>query len=97
MRLRLALGAVLVVVLSVVAATGVASAAPPNNLTCTGGIFTGDPTTSTFTMIPSGNYSSITVTGVRSAHTRSSEKVRRAARRSARSPRKARSAKSSSR
>lgn len=64
MRFRLTLGAVLVVVLSVVAAAGVASAAPPKSLTCTGGNFTGDPTTSTFTMIPSGNYSSITVTGV---------------------------------
>jgi hypothetical protein len=64
MRLRLALGAVLVAVVSVVVATGVASAAAANNLTCAGGTWTGDPSTSTFTTIPSGNYSSITVTGV---------------------------------
>ena len=42
----------------------VASAAPANNFTCAGGTWTGDPSTSTFTIIPSGNYSSITVTGV---------------------------------
>jgi hypothetical protein len=42
----------------------VASAAPAKSFTCAGGTFTGDPTTSTFTIIPSGNYSSITVTGV---------------------------------
>src|SRR5206468_5436676 len=51
MRFRVALGAVLVMVLSAVAATGVASAAPGNNYTCTGG------------SIPGGNYASITVTG----------------------------------
>jgi hypothetical protein len=58
MRFRIALGAVMVVALSAVAATGmggatgIASAAPGNNYTCTGG------------SIPSGNYASITVTGV---------------------------------
>jgi hypothetical protein len=60
----MALGAVLVVALSAVAATGIASAAPPNNYTCSGGQWTGDPGTSTFTPIPSGSYASITVTGV---------------------------------
>ena len=64
MKFRLALGALMVLVLAAVAATGVASAAPPNSFTCTGGTFTGDPSTSTFTSIPSGTYSSITVTGV---------------------------------
>ncbi|HEV2593426.1 MAG TPA: hypothetical protein VGU02_16200 [Gaiellaceae bacterium] len=62
MRFRLALGAVIVVALSAVAATGVASAA--DNYTCSGGNWTGDPTTSSFTSIPSGNYASITVKGV---------------------------------
>jgi hypothetical protein len=51
MRFRIALGAVMVMVLSAVAATGIASAAPGNNYTCTGG------------SIPGGNYASITVTG----------------------------------
>lgn len=64
MRLRLALGVVLVAVVSVVVGTGVASATPPTSLTCTGGNWTGDPSTSTFTPIYSGNYASITVTGV---------------------------------
>ena len=64
MRFRFALGAVMVVALSAVAATGIASAAPGNHFTCSGGHWTGDPTTSTFTSIPSGNYASITVTGV---------------------------------
>ena len=67
MRFRIALGAV--VALSAAAAglggaTGNASAAPGNNYTCSGGNWTGDPSTSTFTSIPSGNYASITVTGV---------------------------------
>lgn len=45
--------------------TAVAGAAPSGSAyTCTGGHWTGDPTTSTFSIIPSGNYSSITVTGV---------------------------------
>jgi hypothetical protein len=51
MRFRIALGAVMVVGLCAVAATGVASAAAPNGYTCSGG------------SIPGGNYSSITVTG----------------------------------
>jgi hypothetical protein len=51
MRFRIALGAVMVMALSAVAATGIASAAPGNNYTCTGG------------SIPGGNYASITVTG----------------------------------
>ena len=64
MRFRLALGVVTVVVLSAVAAAGVASAAPGDNHTCSGGTWTGDPATSTFTSIPSRNYARITVTGV---------------------------------
>ncbi len=66
MRFRIALGAVMVVALSAVAATGlggatgIASAAPGNNYTCSGGDFA----SGTFTSIPSGNYASITVTGV---------------------------------
>ena len=64
MRFRIALGALMVVVLSAIAATGIASAAAGKSLTCTGGNFTGDPSTSTFTIVPSGNYSSITVAGV---------------------------------
>jgi hypothetical protein len=60
MRFRIALGAVIVAALSAVAATGIASAAPGNNYTCSGGDFA----TQTFTPIPSGNYASITVTGV---------------------------------
>jgi hypothetical protein len=64
MRFRLTLGTALVVVLSAVAATGIATAAPGNNYTCSGGNFTGNPATSTFISIPSGNYASITVTGV---------------------------------
>jgi hypothetical protein len=39
---------------------GIASAAPGNNYTCTGGDFASND----FTSIPSGNYASITVTGV---------------------------------
>jgi hypothetical protein len=62
MRLRIALGAVMVVVSAV--AAGIAGAAPGNNYTCSGGTWTGDPATSTFTSIPSNNYASITVTGV---------------------------------
>jgi hypothetical protein len=66
MRLRIVLAAVTVVALSAVAATGlggatgIASAAPGNNYTCSGG----DLASGTFTSIPSGNYASITVTGV---------------------------------
>jgi hypothetical protein len=69
MRSRFLLGASLVVASLAVAATGlfgaaVAGAAPSGTaFTCTGGTFTGDPSTSTFTHIPSGNYSSITVAG----------------------------------
>ena len=65
MRFRIALGAVMVVALSAAAtglggATGIASAAPSTAYTCTGGDFG----SGTFTSIPSGNYASITVTGV---------------------------------
>jgi hypothetical protein len=66
MRFRIALGAVMVVALSAVAAaglggaTGIASAAPGNDYTCSGGDFA----SGTFSSIPSGNYASITVTGV---------------------------------
>jgi hypothetical protein len=63
MRFRILVGAALVVV--VLGATGIASAAPSGTAyTCTGGFWTGDPATSTFISIPSGNYASITVTGV---------------------------------
>src|SRR5207302_181036 len=51
MRFRIALGAVMVMGLCAVVAAGIASAAPPNNYTCSGG------------SIPGGNYASITVTG----------------------------------
>ena len=64
MRFRIALGTVMVLALSAVAATGIAIAAPGNNYVCSGGNWTGNPATSTFTSIPSGNYASITVTGV---------------------------------
>ena len=64
MRVRVALGAVLLVVLAAVAATGVATAAPGNHLTCSGGFFDGNFDTAVFTPIHSGNYASITVTGV---------------------------------
>jgi len=64
MRFRIALGTMMVLALSAVAAAGIASAAPGNNYTCSGGNWTGDPTSSTFTSIPSGNYASITVEGV---------------------------------
>lgn len=60
MRFRSALGAVMVVALSAVVATGIASAAPGNNYTCSGG----DLASGSFISIPSGNYDSITVTGV---------------------------------
>jgi hypothetical protein len=66
MRFRILFGAVMVVALSAAAATGlggvtgIASAAPGNNYTCSGGDFA----SGTFTSIPSGNYASITVTGV---------------------------------
>ena len=63
-RFRIALGAVLVVAFSAVAATGIASAAPGNNLICSGGFFDGDFNTAVFTPIHSGSYASITVTGV---------------------------------
>jgi len=59
MRFRLALGAVLVMVVSAVTAAGIASGAPGNNLICSGG----NVGTGTFTPITSGDYSSITVTG----------------------------------
>jgi hypothetical protein len=63
MRFRFLFGAAMVAAL--LGATGTASAVPPPiAYTCTGGSWTGDPGTSTFTSIPSGNYASITVTGV---------------------------------
>ena len=63
MRFRIALGAVIVVALSAVA--GIAGAAPGNNYTCAGGAITGpDPSAWTYVSIPSGDYASITVTGV---------------------------------
>jgi hypothetical protein len=63
MKFRFLFGAAMVVAL--LGATGTASAVPPPiAYTCTGGSWTGDPSTSTFTSIPSGNYASITVTGV---------------------------------
>ena len=63
MRFRVLVGAALVVAL--LGAAGIASAARSSTAyTCTGGFWTGNPATSTFTSIPSGNYASITVTGV---------------------------------
>jgi hypothetical protein len=45
--------------------TAVAGAAPAGRgYTCVGGLWTGDPATSTFTSIPSGHYTSLTVKGV---------------------------------
>jgi hypothetical protein len=69
MRLRIAFGAVMLLALSAVVAglggaTGIASAAPGNNYICSGGNWTGDPSTSTFISIKGGDYASITVTGV---------------------------------
>ncbi len=64
MRLFLALGTVMVLALSAVAATGIASTTAGNKNTCSGGNWTGHPATSTFISIPTGNYASITVTGV---------------------------------
>ena len=66
MRFRIALGTMMVVALSAFAggATGIASAARANIYTCSGGHWTGDPSSSTFTSIPSGNYARITVIGV---------------------------------
>jgi hypothetical protein len=62
MRFRYLFGAA--VVAAFLGVTGIASAAPGGTaLTCTGGTFTGDPSTSTFIHIPSGNYSSITIAG----------------------------------
>jgi hypothetical protein len=64
MKLRFLFGAA--IAMALLGMTGIASAAPPSGtaLTCSGGVWTGDPGTSTFVHIPSGNYSSITVTGV---------------------------------
>ena len=63
MRSHFMFGAALVV--GFLGVTGIASAAPPGTgLTCTGGVFTGDPSTSTFVSIPSGTYSSLTIAGV---------------------------------
>ena len=67
MRFRFLFGTVILVaaVTGLIGAAGAASAAQSGNaLTCTGGTFTGDPSTSTFTHIGSGNYSSITIAGV---------------------------------
>ena len=70
MKFRIARGVAGMVALFGVAAIGLlsaagAGAAPSGSAyTCTGGSFTGDPSTSTFTTIPSGTYSSITVAGV---------------------------------
>jgi hypothetical protein len=64
LRFRILLfGAALVV--ASLGAAGIAGAARPGGaLTCSGGNWTGDPGTSTFTSIGSGNYTSITITGV---------------------------------
>ncbi len=63
MKIRILCGAAMVVAL--LGVTGIASAAKSGTaLTCTGGTFTGDPSTSTFVSIPSGTYSSISVQGV---------------------------------
>src|SRR5258706_15484736 len=63
MRFRFIFGAA--VVAAFLGVTGIASAAPSGTaLTCTGGLWTGDPSTSIFTSIHSGTYSSITIAGV---------------------------------
>ena len=64
MKFRFLFGAAMVAAL--LGATGIASAAPKSGgaYTCSGGVFTGDPSTSTWVSIPSGNYTSIKVTGV---------------------------------
>jgi len=63
MRLRFLLGAAMVAaLLSVIGSASVAAAG--SGYTCSGGVWTGDPSTSTFVSIPSGHYSNITVTGV---------------------------------
>jgi hypothetical protein len=64
MRFRFLLGAALVAAL--LSTTGVANAAHHRDAgyTCSGGVWTGDPSTSTFTSIPSGTYSNIRVAGV---------------------------------
>lgn len=70
MRFLLVRGVVATVALVGLAAVGLfgtASAGAAHSggaYTCTGGNWTGNPATSTFTIIPSGNYSSVTVTGV---------------------------------
>ena len=70
MRSRIVRGVAVMVALFGVAAVGLfgaasAGAAPSGSAyTCTGGNFTGDPSTSTFTTIPPGNYASITIAGV---------------------------------
>jgi hypothetical protein len=56
------------VVAALLSAAGMASAAPHHGhggaYTCSGGVWTGDPSTSTFVSIPSNTYDSIKVTGV---------------------------------
>ena len=70
MKFRIVRGVAVMVALFGVAAVGLfsaasAGAAPSGSAyTCTGGNFTGDPSTSTFTTIPPGHYSSITIAGV---------------------------------
>ena len=65
MKFRFLFGAAMVAAL--LSTTGIASAAARHHggvYTCSGGVFTGDPSTSTWVSIPSGNYDSIKITGV---------------------------------
>jgi hypothetical protein len=68
MRFRFLFGALMLVALAATGLFGAAGAASAARsgaaYTCTGGNWTGDPGTSTFTTIQPGNYASITVTGV---------------------------------
>jgi hypothetical protein len=64
MRFRVLLGAAMTMAIGLVGASSIASAAAGINYTCSGGNWTGDPSTSTFAPISSGNYASLTVAGV---------------------------------
>jgi len=65
MRFRFFVGAALVAaLLGTAGASANAAAHHDSGYTCTGGKWTGDPSTSTFSNIPSGTYSSIRVDGV---------------------------------
>jgi len=64
MRFRFLFGAA--VLAALLSTTAIASAAPHHGgtYTCSGGVWTGDPSTSTFVSIPSDTYDNIKITGV---------------------------------